>query len=323
MPDKITDRIDKVTHIPAEYLRPDPPAPKSIKVELSPLCNYRCGFCALRMRPEQPKADDCMTLDEFKRITEEFVSIGVKEIGLFYLGESLMDIGLTVQACKAAKELGIEYVFLTTNGSRCIPNVAYWLFDAGLDSLKFSINCYDEEQFAEVVGVSPKFHRMAIENLKDAVKMRDEHGFKCKISASSIHYDGEQQVKMQVIVDEIKAAMTGPDDSHYWLPLYSMGSVATEREKELGYKPIAGNQGRIGGLVQPIPCWSLFTEGHIRSDLGVSLCCFDADGRFVMGNLKDQSFMDIWHSQEFQAVRKSHLDQELKATVCENCVAYQ
>ena len=52
---QITDRIDNVTRIPAEYLKARLPAPKSVKIEISPRCNYRCGFCALRSREVQPK----------------------------------------------------------------------------------------------------------------------------------------------------------------------------------------------------------------------------------------------------------------------------
>jgi hypothetical protein len=128
---------------------------------------------------------------------------------------------------------------------------------------------------------------------------------------------------MQVLVDEITQYLTGPNDAHYWLPLYSMGAVATEREEELGYRPTAGNQGRIGGLVNPIPCWSVFTEGHVRvENSGFSLCCFDADSRFHVANLSDMSFMDIWHHPTFQKVRQAHLDGDLTGTVCEECVAY-
>jgi MoaA/NifB/PqqE/SkfB family radical SAM enzyme len=275
------------------------------------------------MRPEQPKREHAfMDLDEFRRIVREMVEAGVQEIGLFYLGESLMNGNLTIDACKVCKEEGVEYVFLTTNGSRCFPWVSEGLFKAGLDSLKFSINCYDENQFSEVVGVSPKYFKASLQNLRRATQIRDNLGASCKISASSIRYDGEQLEKMQLVVDEISQYLTGPDDSHYWLPLYSMGAVATEREEELGYKPTAGNQGRIGGLVQPIPCWSLFSEGHVRVDSGFSLCCFDADSRFHVASLKDMSFMDVWHHPDFQRVRQAHLDGDLSGTVCEQCVAY-
>lgn len=66
-------------------------------------------------------------------------------------------------------------------------------------------------------------------------------------------------------------------DQHYWLPLYSMGAFATDREEELGYRPTAGNQGRIGALREPLPCWSAFTEGHVTAEGKLSACCFDAN----------------------------------------------
>lgn len=316
----ITQRIDNITHIPDEYKTAKPPCPKSVKIELTGRCNYRCGFCALRMRDCQPKPESDMDFEFFKRITTEMYEAGVEEIGLFYLGESLMNPTLTVKACDFLKGyLGMPYVFLTTNGSLATTGVLHRLMSAGLDSLKFSMNAADFEQFEEVMGVKSKNYRKAIEAVKNAYWIRNNCGYNTKIYASSIMYDGDQQERMQDLVDtEIRPHV----DEHYWLPLYSMGSVATQREKELGYRPTAGNQGRIGGLVNPLPCWSAFTEGHVRHDGIVSLCCFDADGRFQVGNLHDDSWMDIWNNDKFTDIRKAHLAQDLTGTVCEECVAY-
>ena len=144
----ITDKIDRITHIPESYLRPDPPCPKSVKIELTGRCNYACGFCALRMREKQPKLRDDMELEFFKKITRDMFESGVEEIGLFYLGESLMAPELTIQATRFLKEeLGMPYVFLTTNGSLATIAVVDGLMAAGLDSLKFSINAADEVLF--------------------------------------------------------------------------------------------------------------------------------------------------------------------------------
>ena len=316
----ITDRIDNITHIPEAYLRPDPPCPKSVKIELTGRCNYRCGFCALRMRQVQPKESDDMSLDFFKQITRQMFHAGVEEIGVFYLGETLMSPDLAVQSVQFLKqELGMPYVFLTTNGSLAGERVIHALMNAGLDSLKFSINAADFEQFEDVMGVKKKLYQQAISNLRRAYEIRNRCKYKTKVYASSIMYDGDQQRRMERLVSEqIKPFV----DEHYWLPLYSMGSVATAREKELGYRPTAGNQGRIGGLVTPLPCWSAFTEGHVRSDGIVSLCCFDADGRFQVGNLHDDDWMTIWNSEAFKMIRKAHLDKDLTGTVCQECVAY-
>jgi radical SAM protein with 4Fe4S-binding SPASM domain len=313
----ITDRIDGITLVRPEQKRQDPPAPKSVKIELTGRCNYRCGFCALRTRKVQPKGD--MDLEFFKKITNEMREAGVEEIGCFYLGESCMAPDLLVKAIAHVKEAGFPYCFLTTNGSLMTPALAQDCMGAGLDSLKFSINAADARQFMDVMGVKAGLFATALNNLKAAKEIRDAGGFKCGIYASSIKYDGEQQEKMEQM---LKVCVLPYVDQHYWLPLYSMGSLATKREEELGYRPTAGNQGRLDNMREPLPCWSAFTEGHVTADGVLSACCFDADSRWGMGNLHEQSFMEAWNSEAFQTLRLAHLKKDVKGTVCEECVAY-
>lgn len=314
----ITNRIDAITNVSEKYRGVVLPAPKSVKIELTGRCNYRCGFCALRTRENQPTKD--MDVETFQRIVMEMRDSGVEELGVFYIGESFMNPDLLVNAIYFAKHKAkFPYVFLTTNGSLANPERIEACFQAGLDSLKFSINAADDPQFKEVMGVKPKLYHDAFNNLKAAKAIRDAKNYKCGIYASSIKYDGEQQVKMEELLKEHVLPYV---DEHYWLPLYSMGSMATSREAELGYRPTAGNQGRLGMLRKPLPCWSAFTEGHVRADGGLSLCCFDADGRFVVGDLNKQSFMEAWNSDEFQRIREAHLKEDLTGTVCQDCVAY-
>lgn len=313
----ITDKIDAITKIPSTHLRADPPAPRSVKIELTGRCNYRCGFCALRTRKVQPKGD--MDFGFFKRIALEMREAGVEEIGVFYLGESCAAPDLLVQAIGHVKAVGFPYCFLTTNGSLMTPELAERCMAAGLDSMKFSINAADSEQFKAVMQVKPSLFNDALNNLRMARETRDQGEHKCGIYASSIRYDGAQQEKMEALIRDRVLPYV---DEHYWLPLYSMGSLATEREAELGYRPTAGNQGRLAALREPLPCWSAFSEGHVTADGILSACCFDADSRWGMGDLKRMGFMEAWNSDAFQALRTAHLKRDVKGTVCEECVAY-
>ena len=77
----------------------------------------------------------------FKRITREMREAGVEEIGVFFLGESFMNPRLLVDCVQYLKaDVGMPYVFLTSNASMAFPEAVEACMEAGLDSLKWSVN---------------------------------------------------------------------------------------------------------------------------------------------------------------------------------------
>ena len=312
-PRKITSRIDAITELNNDYRRVAPPIPRSVKIELTARCDLNCFFCATAKRLRH-KAD--MDRDFYERIVRELRDEGVQELGVFYLGESFLCDWLPEAIRYAKQDCGFPYVFLTTNGRMATAERVEQCMQAGLDSLKFSFNNADPEQFHEVTGVRAKDFANIIRNIKDARRVRDAGHYDCGIYASSIQYDGEQLTRMQKAVDEIRPYL----DEHYWLPLYGQAGLTSG---ERGTTPIAGNPGRVGALRPPIPCWALFTEGHITFDGRLSACCFDHDGRFNMGDLTKMPFRQAWHSEPFQQLRRAHLENRIPGTVCEKCVAYE
>lgn len=308
----ITQKVDRITLIPEDYRVTLPPVPKSVKIELTARCDFQCFYCASSFRLRE-KHD--MDWNFYTRIVKEMHEAGVEELGVFYLGESFLYPKLA-EAIQYAKDVGFSYIFLTTNGRLSTPDKLQACMAAGLNSLKFSFNNATPEQFQEVTKVKAADFHTIIANIKAARQIRDEHGYKCGLYASSIQYDGEQQEKMANAVAEILPYV----DEHYWLPLYGQAGLTSGAK---GTTPSAGNQGRVGALRPPLPCWALFTEGHITYDGHLAACCFDHDGRFNMGNLNEMSFMDAWHSAPFQALRHANLLEDVTGTVCEKCIAYR
>lgn len=298
----ITDRIDNVTKI--EHLKVEVPAPKSIKVSLDDACQFRCGFCA---RKDAVGAGP-MEWGTYTRLVAEMKREGIKELGVFFIGEPLMAemLGAAVQY---AKSYGMEYVFLTTNGALATKDKVRELMAAGLDSLKFSFNYADGGQLKEVAGVSERNFAKIVQNIKDAREVRDANNYHCGIYASSIMLDGEQGQRMQAAVDMIKPYV----DEHYWLPLFSFGG-----QTNFG-KPVRGNPGRLDNMREPLPCWSVFSEGHVTSAGDISLCCFDSHKRWVVGNLGETTFMKAWNSPKAQELRAAHLRKDVTGTACEHC----
>jgi radical SAM protein with 4Fe4S-binding SPASM domain len=315
---KITERIDKITCLDSDRTRRVVPAPKSVKIELTSKCNYRCSFCAHRHK-KTPSQD--MDFDLFKRITKEMQEAGVKEIGLFYIGEPFASPKLLVDAIRYLKqELSFPFVFLTSNASLATPQLVEECMAAGLDSLKWSCNADGGKQFAEMMGVPDKMFAQSLNNIRIAWKIRKKKGYKTGLYASSIHYDTDQHEKMKSMLTTFVLPYV---DEHYWLPLYSMGDQAAAREQELGFKPTAGNQGRIDALRHPLPCWCVFTAGHVLSNGTMSACSFDASDDWIMGDLKKHSFMKVWNCRAYRNLRKAHIKKNVKGTACEKCAAYK
>lgn len=306
----ITDRIDAETNRPAEQRASFLPPPHSGKIELSSACNFGCSYCSRSINGGDGEE---MSPELFTRIIKEMVGLGIKSVGLFFIGESFMCRSLP-ERIREAKQLGMEYVFITTNGSLATPARVKSCMEAGLDSLKFSLNYADAAQFSDVARVSGRVFDRILDNVKEARKLRDENDYPCRIYASSILYDGEQREKMQRVVDLVSPWL----DEHYFLPAFSMTGAATKN----GYKVVQGNPGRVGALREPLPCWSLWSY-HIDYKGQMIACCFGAGNNegMVMGDLTKQSFMDAWNSERFIALREAHLAKDVTGTPCEHCVA--
>ncbi len=304
----ITQRVDFVTSIPVRAAVA--PAPRSCKIEITSHCPYKCTFCAKSINATP---DGEMDRALYSRLLREMRAAGVVELAPFFVGESFQCRWLP-EAIKEAKDVGFEYVFLTTNGASAAPARVRQCMEAGLDSLKFSINFHSPEQLAAVAQVHPGFWKKAIDNLKAARKIRDEGGFNCRIYASSIAFDGEQGEKMRAVMDDVAQYC----DETYRLPLFGMNGAA----KANGMKPGPGNPGRLDAMREPLPCWSVW-QAHIDRHGRLVACCFGdrSDNGHVVADLTKVSFVDGWNSDAFVELRRAHLSKDVSKTACAECAA--
>ncbi len=304
------ERLDRHTHVPVEKLVSRPPFPDAIKIEITSRCNYSCSYCASK-RHLRPQGD--INREFLYRILREARSIGVREIGMFLLGESMLVKELPEYVKYAKDVAGIEYVFLTTNGSLAMPERLMPLVDAGLDSIKFSINAGSKERYREMHGVD------AFDRVMDNIKWL--HAFKAKrslsrprISVSSIFVE-----EFRKETDALRAMLSPYIDDFYLLPLYNQGGHVGGAT----YTPVVGNPGRLESMVPPVPCWAIFNSSRISWNGWLTACCFDHDTRFEMADLNKVSLLEAWHHPRFIALREAHLSghgESLKSSLCRNCL---
>jgi len=301
----IPEKIDAHTHIPSEKLILKPPFPDAIKIEITSRCNYNCNFCAVKTS-KRPKGD--INKEFLYRILHEAKNIGVKEIGMFLLGESMLVKELAEYIQYAKQEAGIDYVFLTTNGYLCSIDRLKPLVEAGLDSLKFSINAPTDEQYKIMHGIDG--FRKVVANIRHFYEWRQKNNItSIRTCVSSIcgateHHD--QQLFREMISKYV--------DDFYYLPMYNQAGHVTGQ--------VFGNPGRLDNMVDAVPCWALFNAAKITWDGWLTACCFDHDERFEIADLNKTSLLEAWHHPKFIELRKAHLENNVKKSLCAKCLGY-
>jgi radical SAM protein with 4Fe4S-binding SPASM domain len=303
----ITERVDKVRALDPSSRSVTPPVPRSAKIELTSSCDMHCYFCASHKHP-RPSGEMSQAL--YTRIVDELRMVGVEQLGLFYIGESMLCDWLP-EAIRYAKHVcRFPYVFLTTNGLSATPERLRACMAAKLDSIKFAFNWSGASEFERVTGLPGTEYDLVLANLKAARSVRDdvqhETGHRCALYASTVRYDEGQPERMRATLQQIESCV----DQHYWLPL--LGHCGLPSPKAQG-RPVP---------VKDLPCWALFSEAHITSDGKLSACSLDASSRFHMGDLEKTSFVAAWHSPAFRELRARHLEHNVKGTACQSCVAY-
>ena len=306
--EKITKRVAGTSNIPAEYLTEYPPIPKSVKIELTSRCDLQCIFCSLTYKE---RATGDINRDFLFRLLAELSEAGVEEVGLFWLGDPLL-VSALPEYVAYAKKIGIKYVFITTNGRLATPKMITPLIESGIDSIKFSINANNRENYLKLCGVDA-FDKI-ISNLKSTWEIRGNKE-KPAIYASSIFDPNNRE-----IFEEIHSRVKPYVDEHYPLRMYGKATLSEQLYGvQLTSEPII----KPRSLEDMLPCWSLFTLPHISYEGHLSACYCDHDPRLFMADLKKLSFKEAWHSPKLVELRKQHLKRAVTGHVCENCIAYK
>lgn len=309
MEKQVVDRVLETSNIPDELLTDYPKFPKKAKIEVTSRCDLDCFFCSRNY--QQIKKGDIDRAFLF-RLLEEMKEIGVREVGLFWLGEPLL-VKELAEYISFAKKIEIDYVFITTNGRLATPDRIKELFDSGLDSIKFSLNAGDREQYHKICRIDA--FDQVISNIRFAYKYRNS-AKKPAIYASTI-FDPDKRNDF----DKVNSLIGAFVDQHYPLRMYGQYTFS-EDEKER-FKSVNNEMGQWRTRDSMLPCWSLFTEPHISFDGYMSACYCDHDEKFYIGNLNEMTLIEAWQSDKFAALRRSHLSRNVKGQVCENCIAYK
>ncbi len=66
-------------------------------------------------------------------------------------------------------------------------------------------------------------------------------------------------------------------------------------------------------------CWKMWCSCIVAWNGNVLPCCFDKNHTFTFGNIKKQTFEEIWNSEKYDLIRKAVFTNRKKIDMCQNC----
>lgn len=235
-----------------------------------------------------------MAMPLFTKIVDEAISIPiVNAIVITGLGEPLQDKFLLERIAYIRGKspgIGIEVV---TNGQLLTPKKLDELRDIGLTRLSVSLNATNRER------------RMAIMKLDDF-----EHvALMCEYA---IAHGGP----MKVVVK----AVCGPD--------LMSGNEVTDFQKRWGANAYVHSEGNWAGETWTMrtppqhPCARPSSQVMVLWDGRVSLCCFDGEGKEILGDLNTQTIRDVFNGTRATQIRMAHhQNRRHEIDICRTCTA--
>ena len=304
VPDYINNERDKVKHeklwsryasmIETTALIDTPLFPRAMLIEIANVCNHRCSFCAY---PKMSRPSNFIDINVFNSIAQEGFDLGAREIGLHGASEPLTckDLATHIKTCS---DIGYEYIYCTTNGTLGTPKKWMSYIDAGLDSIKFSINAGDAETYKKIHG-RDHFQR-ALNSLKFVSEYRKIHNLDLYLAVSFVEVpeNAESFSTLKRIVEPLV------DEVFY--------AIAANQSGQMPNLEIAPTIPEICHI--PFNQVNITREGFLRG------CCNDYQNMLVMDDINKVSLKDAWAGKNAREFRRKHLENNLCGTLCYNCM---
>jgi radical SAM protein with 4Fe4S-binding SPASM domain len=289
--------------------------PMSISFEPTTSCNLRCPECPSGLRAfTRPTG---MLEQSFFRQTVDEVYKDILYLIFYFQGEPFLNKNF-LDMVQYASAKGI-YTATSTNAHYLNDDVAKRTVESGLDRLIISIDGTTQEVY-EQYRIGGKLHKV-IEGAKNIVKWKRELKSKTPfvffqflvVRPNEHQVDEIKRIAKEVGVDEVRFKTAQvydyENDPNQLIPI---------NEKYSRY-----TKDKIGNYISKNKfanhCWKLWQANVITWDGLVVPCCFDKDATHQLGDLKNQSFREIWHNGKYKKFRRELMTSRKNIDICANC----
>ena len=289
--------------------------PVSISFEPTTSCNLRCPECPSGLRSfTRPTG---MLKKDFFSETINQLSKELLYLVFYFQGEPYLNPDF-LEMVKYASSKKI-YTATSTNAHYLDDSNAKRTIESGLDRLIISIDGTTQHVYQQY-RVGGRLDKV-IEGTKNIVKWKKELRSKTPfiifqflvVKPNEHQIEDVKKLAKEIGVDDVwfKTAQVYDyeNDPNQLIP--TIDKYSRYKQKPEGTYEFKGNLANH--------CWRLWHDPVITWDGLVAPCCFDKDAQHKLGDLKNNSFKEIWNNKEYKKFRTRILQGRKNIDICANC----
>ena len=301
--------ISKWFHKPVQW-----GLPVSISFEPTTSCNLRCPECPSGLRAfTRPTG---MLNKNFFKETIDQLHRELLYLVFYFQGEPYLNPDfLDMVKYASGKKI---YTATSTNAHYLNNENAKRTIESGLDRLIISIDGTTQDVYQQY-RVGGNLEKV-LEGTRNVVKWKKKSGSKTPfiifqflvVKPNEHQLEDVKQLAKEIGVDDVwfKTAQVYDyeNDPNNLIPTNDKYSRYSKNGDGYVFKGKLTNH-----------CWRLWHDPVITWDGLVAPCCFDKDAQHRLGDLKQQTFKEIWRNKEYKNFRASILKGRKNIDICANC----
>jgi radical SAM protein with 4Fe4S-binding SPASM domain len=289
--------------------------PISISFEPTTSCNLRCPECPSGLR-EFTRPTGMLQKDFFRQTIDD-IHKELLYLIFYFQGEPYLNKDF-LEMVRYAHDKGI-YTATSTNAHYLTDENARKTVESGLDRLIISIDGTTQDVYQQY-RVGGKLDKV-LEGARNIVKWKKELKSKTPfvffqflvVKPNEHQIEAIKQLGKEIGVDQVRFKTAQvydfENDPHQLIPTIDKYSrYKVDKNGKMQSKSGMGNH-----------CWKLWHQNVITWDGLVVPCCFDKDAMHQLGNLKMQSFKEVWNNDNYRQFRKELMTSRKNIDICSNC----
>jgi len=288
--------------------------PMTVSIEPTTACNLRCPECPSGLRSFTRPTGNLKS--DFFKATIDDIYKELMYLIFYFQGEPYINPDF-LDMVKYASDKGI-YTITSTNGHFLNEENARKTVESGLDRIIISVdgttqsvyeNYRKEGRLENVLKGASN-----VVKWKRKLKSKTPHTiFQFLVVKPNEHQIPEiYRLAKAMGIDEVKLKTAQVYDYQNGNPLIPENEVYSRYQKGAD-----GTYSIKNELLNH--CWKLWHSCVVTWDGMVVPCCFDKDAEHRLGDLKADSFREVWHSESYGQFRKQLLKGRSEIDICKNC----